>query len=369
MRIIQLIYSLSSGGAEKFVVDLSNQLAEMGHDVTLCTLRNIEDERLSFNRQYLGNKVKFHSMSFERGFTLGKCKELETFIKECSPDILHCHLNVIPYIFKLALSKNSPVIFHTLHNIASETGGRGVQYYLNRFFYKKNKIHPVCISQICQQSYEEYYKLYNAPVIDNGRAIVSKSAKFKDVKQEVDSYRKTIQTKVFLHVARFNKQKNQQLLIDAFNCLKAHGCDFILLVIGSGFDNAEAFNLKATACDRVFFLGEKNNVTDYLYCSDAFCLTSKYEGLPISLLEALSCGITPICTPVGGIPDVIHDGVNGYLSLGQDVDAYCHAVKRYIERPLPPQELVKYFKENFSMEKCARKYEVLYSNVQSHNKD
>lgn len=63
---------------------------------------------------------------------------------------------------------------------------------------------------------------------------------------------------------------------------------------------------------------------------------------------------------MGGIPDVIIDGVNGYLSSGQDVDAYCHAVKRYLARPLPSQSLVQYFEANYSMETCARKYEQLY---------
>ena len=53
MKIIQIIYSLSSGGAEKFVVDLSNQLAKMGHDVTLCMLRDDKIDTLTFNKQFL----------------------------------------------------------------------------------------------------------------------------------------------------------------------------------------------------------------------------------------------------------------------------------------------------------------------------
>ena len=46
-----------------------------------------------------------------------------------------------------------------------------------------------------------------------------------------------------------------------------------------------------------------------MYLSDAFCLTSVYEGLPISLLEAISCGCVPVCTPVGGITEVVHHEV------------------------------------------------------------
>lgn len=363
MKILQLIYSLTSGGAEKFVVDLSNQLAEDGHDVTLCILRKPINEKLLFNKQFLSDKVKFHSIMLDRGFSLIKCYKVEKYIKESNPDILHCHLNVLPYIFRIALMNNSPVIFHTLHSIAFGNAGRGIQYYLNRFFYKKNKINPICISRICQESYENYYKLNNAPIIENGRSLVANSPQIKKVEQEISLYKSSKDTIVFVHVARFNEAKNQQLLIDAFNRLNEEGVDFILLVIGAGFDCVNGDKLKMGACDKIFFLGEKNNVNDYLRLSNAFCLTSVYEGLPISLLEALSCGVTPICTPVGGIPDVIVDGVNGYLSLGLAVEEYCEAIKRYINKPLLPQTLIDFYKENYSMESCAKRYENLFINA------
>lgn len=360
MKIIQIIYSLCSGGAEKFVVDLSGELAEMGHDVILCMLLDGNDSNLVFNKQFLNSKVKLHSMGFKKGFSLNKCRKVLKFINDENPDIVNCHLNVIPYVFDIALMRKKPAIIHTLHSIASQAGGNRLQYYLNRYFYKKNKIHPVCISKLCFQSYKDYYKLDNAIIIDNGRAEIGITERFKEIKQEVELYKKNEETKVFIHVARFNRAKNQQLLIDSFNKLNSEGIDFILLVIGNGFEDNEASKVKNSACDKIIFLGEKNNVNDYMHCSDAFCLTSIFEGLPISLLEALSCGITPICTAVGGIPDVITDGVNGYLSLTLDVEEYVKTIKRYIQKPMKPMDLIEYYRRNYSMHICAKKYEEQY---------
>ena len=118
--------------------------------------------------------------------------------------------------------------------------------------------------------------------------------------------------------------------------------------------------MQQVACSKIHFLGKKNNVNDYLYCADAFCLTSVYEGLPISLLEALSCGVTPICTSVGGIPDVVIDNVSGYLSINRTISGYMEAVKRFLTYPLPRKELIRYYHKHYSMAVCAKKYVNLY---------
>jgi len=361
MRILQMIYSLSSGGAERFTIDLSNQLQKMGHTVCLCMLRGEDRQEDTFNKQFLSEAVVFYSSNLSKGFSLSKVRTVERFIKFWKPDVVHCHLNVIPYIYRLAVFDKGIKFFHTLHNVASNTGGGRMQYPLNRFFYKHNLISPVCISRLCQESYESYYKLHNAPCVDNGRSFVGTSHLYEMVRQEVETYKLSAETLVFVHVARFHVQKNQQLLIDSFNRLALEGVDFILLIIGNGYGCEEGLKLQQSACSAIHFLGEKNNVNDYLYCANAFCLTSIYEGLPISLLEALSCGVVPICTPVGGVPDVISDGTNGYLSSGQDVDSYCEAINRFIQQPIPKQVLVDYYQANYSMEVCAKKYEALYN--------
>lgn len=357
MKIVQLIYSLCSGGAERFVVSLSNELAAMGHDVTLCMLLSSDEPRYVFNRQFLNENIEFVSLGFDLGFSWKKVKMVEDFIKNLAPDVVHCHLNVIPYVFRLAVSNPDIQFVHTLHSVAEHASGYKVQKFINRWFYRHGKVIPVTISQKCYESYVEYYGLGNAICVLNGCTVPVRTDLYEDVVKEVESIKTKTNTPVFIHVARFHPYKNQKLLIESFNKLNSLGVDFVLLIVGDGYE-ADGRFLMNMACDKIHFLGLKSNVVDYLLCSDAFCMTSFNEGLPISLLEALSCGVLPICTKAGGIPDVIEDSVSGLLVEGYDVDSYTDKLLDFINQPDIINEITlkSIFDQHYSMRVCAEKY-------------
>lgn len=359
MRIVQLIYSLSSGGAEKFVVNLSNELSRMGHEVCVCILRE-DNETNTFNRQFLDDKIVFTALGMQEGFSLRKVWIVEKFLKGFNPDVVHCHLNVIPYVFRYSLMHRDIRFVYTLHSVAQYASGGSRQKPFNRFFFRNGFIQPVTISGLCDESYRSYYGMGNAIQIDNGAPSISPSDRYQRVKEEVSNLCEEKHMPVFIHVARFHYSKNQSLLVDSFNKLDSDGYDFRLLIIGNGYFSDEGELLQKRACKKIVFLGEKSNVGDYLLCSDAFCLTSKYEGLPISLLEAMSCGLTPICTAVGGVPDVIEDGANGYLDDGITVTSYCDVIRKYLERPIPADRIKESYSSYFSMEICAKKYVDIY---------
>ncbi len=360
MRIIHLIYSLCSGGAERFVVSLSNQLVGMKYEVEICMLLDDKNKEMIFNKAFLNPEVRFHSMHFSPGFSLKKVSVVEEYIKSRHPDVVHCHLNVIPYIFKLAYCDHSIRFVHTLHNIAEKAVGTKFQYCLNKFYYRRQIIQPVMISKKCLDSFKTLYHLNNAPYINNGCNRAEPSPEYHLVCTEIERFKGGKDIPLFIHIGRFHPQKNQELLIDAFNELSNEGYTFSLLIIGNGFQTKEAEKLKNKACEKIHFLGEKKNVGDYLLNADAFCLTSYFEGLPISLLEALSAGVTPICTPVGGIPDVIIDNVTGFLSEGTELFSYLDALHRFLKKKIDPFFLQNYFNEHFSMQTCAENYIAIY---------
>ena len=85
-------------------------------------------------------------------------------------------------------------------------------------------------------------------------------------------------------------------------------------------------------CDRIRYLGERDDIPQIMACCDAMCLPSIWEGLPVTLLEALSVGCIPICSNVGGIPDVIESGINGFLSDSSSEEDYYKAMLNYLAK-------------------------------------
>ena len=361
MKVLEVISSLASGGAEKFVVNLSNQLQKDGHEVIVCTL-NGTTEDLLFNKQFLSEKIKFHDFNICDKSKLRILRDIYSFTKKESPDVIHCHLAVLQY-FLLVFFLRIPVV-HTLHSLAQHAyGGKGRKKRLFKFLYKHQLVKPVTISAECHQSFKDFYHLNSDVMIKNGSPFVMLTQNLDSVRSEIEYYKTNEQTKVFIHVARYNKLKNQELLVDSFNQLHKEGADFILLIIGRDFETEEAKALREKACEKIYFLGEKSNVGDYMYCANAFCLTSHYEGLPISLLEAMSIGVVPICTAVGGVASLIKDGKTGYLAKEIHLDSYIEAIHRYLNGNIAKETIIQYYKDNYSIEVCAKEYCKVYEQI------
>ena len=105
-------------------------------------------------------------------------------------------------------------------------------------------------------------------------------------------------------------------------------------------------------------------MSDYYLCSDAFVLTSIFEGLPISLLEALSAGVIPVCTAVGGIKNIVTTDI-GYLSEEVNTNSFLKTVNAYLNASASTIQQLKHngkelYKKEFSMASCALKYDALY---------
>lgn len=359
MKIFELHYSTSWAGAERLVVDLSNALSKT-NEVILCI---IEDDRLpekAYYKKDISPSIKYINLKCKSGLQLKALWRIYKAIKSEKPDIVHAHTDAI-CLFLPSLLYCKPTYFHTLHNLASICQRTNYLTSIYKWFYKR-RIKPITISNICLQSYKKLYKIKNATNINNGRSELQMTKQHPMVLNEINMLKLHEDDKVFVHVARCDKQKNQSMLINVFNTFLEKGYHAILILIGANYDTQEYKSLLEKAHKGIYWLGIKNNVSDYLYASDFFILSSLWEGLPISLLEAISVGAIPICTPAGGIPDVITGKKIGYLSQDFNENSFYACIVEAYEKSssFDKEYLKKYFADNFSIEACAKRYEEVF---------
>ena len=268
-------------------------------------------------------------------------------------------------IYIPALIYRKPSYVQTLHNVADKCLKFSMQKDINNWFAKKEFFKPVTISESCQESYLKLYGTNNSVCIVNGRSPMDVTGELQAVRHYIESSKLYDDDKIFIHIARCAPQKNQALLFEAFERIVNDGVHLQLLIIGEGY--RDVFLPKYEKVRQIHFIGVKQNVGDYLACSDYFVLSSLYEGLPLTLLEAMSMGVIPISTPVGGVPDVIIDGSTGFLSKSTSLEDFCDALHRAIIKGpfIEKRKIISYYNANFSMKACARQYNDLFKRITS----
>lgn len=376
MNILQLIPSLSGGGARRFIVDLSNQLAKE-HKVTLLTLYDAREN--SFFRSQLVPEINTKTLGKQPGFDWRMIPKLWKVIKEIEPDIIHNHLNSFNYLIPLIPFLGELPIVHTVHSDAFKECRYPLIRSARKICFKRKNVVPVTISDASAISFEKVYSNTEQTLIYNGRAEFLKSENYDEVLNELSDFKRDDKTLLFTNIGRIVPEKNQLMLIAAFNRLiYKDNANAVLLIIGGRIRNLKSRQLEAqlTAVaeehEHIYLLGEHSNATDYLFAADFFCLSSVYEGMPISLIEAFAAGAIPICTPVGGIPQMVNDLDSSLLAEKVDVDDYYRVLKRAYEMPNSKQQIVKQkikllFKKKYSLKHCALKYEDLYKDLTSNN--
>lgn len=354
MKILQVVPTLGNGGAEHFVCELSNELCRQGHNVEILTLYDVPiDNPL---REGLDSRISIHSMNKKRGFEPHLFCSILKFIKTKSYDVVHGHVRAIPYLTIASFLCKETRFIATIHSEASFEAGTNINKWARKIMFNLNTCIPVTISDESERSFEDFYGKKTETIV-NG---VSQYSKKKMV-----TLRDNDKQTVFLHVASCQTVKNQQLLFAAFNKLLDCGCDAKIVWIGNTSIYQSLFeSLKPLMRRNVTVLGEVENVRDYMVAADALCLSSKMEGMPMTIIEAFSVGRPVLCTPVGGCINMIENGVNGMISEDLTVESYYRMLETFIT--LNQDERCKLSSgsfnsfDNYSIENSAKLYLQIY---------
>ena len=248
----------------------------------------------------------------------------------------------------------------TIHRDADKEAGNVFGQIIRRLCFKYELVVPVTIAPHSQRLFNQYYilpskMLYNGWNVSHACIIVS-----PQTIAEVEKCKNTDKDRIIINLARINEVKRQNVIAKGVDRLYKEGYSFTLIFVGNKRDEMIVNEINSYSCPLIHMLGEKTNPLEYLKLSDAYCLCSSYEGLPISLIEALGVGVIPICTPVGGIVDVVSDGYNGILSMSLSEEDIYVSLKQFLDMPdeklnhLKANALKTY--ESYSMVECAKNY-------------
>lgn len=305
-KIAFLIPSLSSGGAERVVVSLANKFANK-FEVFLIVLnetKTVYDVDKEVNLIYLQEKYA-PSNSLIKAITSNVIfvKKIVKTARKNQIDILigfTTSVNILSIISSRFLKRP---------NLISERNNPEV--YVPNIFWRilRNFCYPFTNGLIVQTD-----------VIKGFYQKIIQESKIKIIPNPIDeiilSVRKDYSERenVILTVGRLDANKNQRLLIEAFANLNV--VNWKLVIVGDGILREEYIKLTSSLgiSDKVDFVGNISNVSDYYNKAKIFVFTSKSEGFPNALLEAMSFGLPCISTDCpSGPSEIIKNNENGYL--------------------------------------------------------
>lgn len=335
------------------VENLIYGLKELGCDVTAVSLYDYQSD---ITKRLTVNGIKIIYLGKKKGFDPSLLFSLYQLLKTEKPDVVHTHIGAAQYAFPAAVFAKIKKCVHTVHSIAQKENF-GLNKKINKLYFKYAGVIPVALSKIVQDSIHEVYDVPvdKIPIVFNGMPVSRYFAK-KDYK-----FNEGIR---IAHVGRFSVEKNHSGLIESFDKIVKIYPQAILNLYGDGslLETIQEIVSEKNLSDKVVFHGLTDCVAEELSKNDIFCLPSNYEGVPMTLIEAMASAMPIVATAVGGVPDMLTDGHDAFV-CPNDTDAVSQCLIRLIES----QELREKLGQNalkraydFSLHKMSEKYMELY---------
>lgn len=319
MRIVQIVDSLEMGGAEKMAVNYANALSQRIAFSGLVATR-----KQGGLTQKIGEKVSYLFLQRKGRLDPGAVLRLRAYCKKNRIEWLHAHSSsyFIAVLVKLTMP-HLRIIWHD-HNGLSEFlhDKKWVALRLASFFFDGIVSVNLRLRDWAVRTLHCPQVLY----LPNFTAVEPDAVAFTTLSGEAG--------KRILCLANLRAQKNHPMLLDvAQKVLETHP-DWTFHVVGKDFGDQYSRDLKQAIQSRglsnIYLYGSRNDTVHIIAQSDVGILTSKSEGLPVSLLELGWYGKPVVMTAVGEIPSIVADGVNGWVTP-PEANAFYEALVRLLD--------------------------------------
>lgn len=295
MKILYFIKGLGLGGAERHVVDCAIASRDAGHEVSVGYILPDKDHFVT----------QLKSANIQVEFIGSSLLTVSRYLSRTRPDIVHAHLTIPVFYSRLLKPLFKYKLVVTYHNVFKRQ--KSLARIGERLLHRADDAGISCSAEVASSL------PWSTVVIENGILISDRVEDRKPIlREKLGLDRHSV---VILCIANLVPKKNHALLCRAFADLRDQidtDCHCILV----GQDGTERTRLERLVyelgcSDSIHFWGADPDAGKLAFEADIFCLASDFEGLPLSLLEAMSAGIPSVVTGVGGMPGVVVDGVHG----------------------------------------------------------
>ncbi|MGD0740570.1 MAG: glycosyltransferase [Terracidiphilus sp.] len=306
MKIAHVVDSLEIGGAEMLVSQMCRLQRGQGHDPCVYAVAALGalGERMQKEGFFLQPNVGRHLLDATRNFF--------RIFKESGPDVVHVH-NPTPTIYAAIAARMAgvPSIVSTRHSLVSPPRKTVEELKYAMAARSCDWIVGICEATVANLKSMHTVSARKIVHVYNGATPLKRTAKD-------DWPRKNGFTLVY--VGRLEPVKNHALLLNAFRGALASMPDLRLWMVGDGSERGAMERLAAELgiVNQVTFWGQQLDVATFFSAADAFIMSSKSEGLPVSLLEAFSLGLPAIVTDVGGMAEVVRLAEAGLIVSATD---------------------------------------------------
>jgi glycosyltransferase involved in cell wall biosynthesis len=361
-NLLFLLQTLGTGGSERIVKSLCENLDQR---MFRCFVISLIDGEMK--KEFMQLDIPVYSLD-KRGHDAFKImRQISTFIKTNQIHVINAH-HFSPFLHAFyGAKKHGCKIFFTPHSsweielmsnnytafcrilLTFSNGAIGIspsvsESILKKFHLPKHKVFTIINSVD--------YRRFNTNV---------------DVRKKKQELNIKKQEKVIGAVGGLRRVKNYSTLIKAFKIVKEKIDNVKLIIIGEGKMRGELEDLTKdlNLSNKVLFLGVRSDIPELMKLMDVYCLTSFFEGLPLSLLEAMSAGVPILGTDVPGIRDVIIQEQTGLLVSSDNHKELAEGLIRVLTHPFLARKLAKNGKnfvlENYSIEMWISQYEKLFA--------
>lgn len=352
MKILHIITNTELGGAQKVCIDLCRSAVADGKSVAVASMEG----------GYLWSQLPLEVLQFKLKNMVKPVRpkkdikvyfELKKIVREFKPDVIHLHSSKAGVLGRLVAFPHCRRVVYSVHGFDS------IRLKYRVFLPLEKILQHFCGAIVGVSDYDN--KNLHGEKIKKHVSTVYNGIDEKSI-LKANSFPVKTEKKIVMTIARIAPPKNIQMFIDVANNLPEY--QFVWFG-GSPEYRTEELPSIYKLPENVVLLGDVPNASSYIHFCDLFVLFSDFEGLPMTIIEAMSQKKAIVASNVGGISELVNDS-NGAL-IKNDASIASNAIRSILENPeiMKNMEEKSYekFQSYFTLEKMWNGYKSIYENI------